>query len=100
MTDDSIQIEDVISSVQDQILHGLHPDFTLNGSIEMEVSVSKAMSVDGKVKLFVFQAGGDYDKESIAKIKFKIRPKMERDGLGSRVKNSILRDAYVPNPKE
>jgi len=100
MSDDSIPIEEVISSVQEQILNGLHPDFTLNGSIEMEVSVAKAVSVDGKIKLFVFQAGGDYEKENIAKIKFKIRPKMERDGLGSRVKNTKLRDAYVPNPKD
>ncbi len=100
MPDDSIQIEDVISSVQDQILNGLHDDFILNGSVEMEVSVSKAVKAEGKVKLFVFQAGGEYDKESIAKIKFKIRPKMERDGLDSRVKNTKLRDAYVPNPKD
>jgi len=100
MTDDSIPIEDVISSVQDQILNGLHPDFTLNGSIELEVSVSKAISIDGKVKLFVFQAGGDYDKENIAKVKFKIRPKLEKYGMGGRVKNEKLRDACVPNPKD
>jgi len=99
MTDDLIAIEDVIRSVQDQILNGLHDDFTLDGSVEMEVSVSKATKVGGQVKLFVFQAGGEYDKENIAKIKFKIRPKMVSVGLGVEIKNKKLKDAFVQKPK-
>ena len=99
MTDDSIPIEAVIASAQDQILNGLHEDFTLDGSVEIEVSVSKAVQVDGKVKLFVFQAGGEYDKENIAKIKFKIRPKLVSVGLGVEVKNKKLKDAFVQRPR-
>ena len=57
MSDDTIPIEALIASVQEQILNGLHADFTIDGSIDIEVSVSKATDVDGKVKLFVFQAG-------------------------------------------
>lgn len=99
MADDSIPIEVFITSVQEQVLNGLHKDFTLDGSIELEVSVSKAVQVDGKVRLFVFQAGGEYDKESIARVKLKIRPKMIQSGLDIKVQNEKLRDAFVQKPK-
>jgi len=49
--------------------------------------------------LFVFQAGGEYDKENIAKIKFKIRPKLVSVGLGVEVKNKKLKDAFVQTPR-
>jgi len=98
MTNIPIPIEDFIGSVQEQVLNGLHNDFTLDGSIEIEVSVSKAAQIDGKVKLFVFQAGGEYDKENIAKVRFKIRPKLVTKGLGLEIKNEKLKDAFIQRP--
>lgn len=98
MSDDTIPIEALIASVQEQILNGLHPDFTIDGSIDIEVSVSKATDVDGKVKLFVFQAGVERDKENIAKIKFKIRPKLMSSGLGVEIQNQKLRDTKIQRP--
>ena len=95
MPDDTIPIEALIASVQEKILNGLHDDFTIDGSIDVEVSVSKAVEIDGKVKLFVFQAGGERDKENIAKVKFRIRPKLESSGLGIRMKNEKLRDERI-----
>jgi len=98
MSDDTIPIEALIASVQEQILNGLHEDFTIDGSIDIEVSVSKATDVDGKVKLFVFQAGVERDKESIAKIKFKIRPKLQSTGMGIELQNPKLRDTKIQRP--
>jgi len=93
MTEDAIPIEELIASVQDQILNGLHNDFTLDGGIDLEVSVARATKIDGGVKLFVFNAGGEHDKESIAKVKFKLRPKLIQNGMDVKFKNEKLQDA-------
>jgi len=92
MTDSvDFEIKEFLESLQDQIIEGLHDDMTLKGEIDVELSIVTNKEAGGKVRVFVVDAGGKYEKETISKVKFKIRPKMENVGLATQVKNKKLR---------
>lgn len=78
MTDkmEQIELEEFIRNVLLQIENGADVGKrSFKDAIEFEVSVSKTEKLEGNVKIYVAQGGGEISKESIAKIKFQVFPK-------------------------
>lgn len=77
MTDkmEQIELEEFIRNVLLQIERGAEVGKrSFKDAIEFEVSVSKTEKLEGNVKIYVAQGGGEISRESIAKIKFQIFP--------------------------
>ncbi|MFH2061451.1 MAG: hypothetical protein ABIJ43_00540 [Candidatus Beckwithbacteria bacterium] len=72
---EQIQLEEFIKNVLTQIEKGAEiGKRSFKDAIEFEVSVSKTEKLEGNVKIYIAQGGGEINKESVAKIKFKIFP--------------------------
>jgi len=75
---ESDELRDFVSSTIDSIENGLEgKKYRLTGSIEFEVAVVSLKKGKGGVKLLVVDASGEFGKENIPKIKFKIKKKRE-----------------------
>ena len=73
---EQIQLEEFIKNVLTQIEKGAEiGKRSFKDAIEFEVSVSKTEKLEGNVKIYVAQGGGEISRESIAKIRFQVFPK-------------------------
>ncbi len=79
------ELEEYVRSVCTNIQNGITDGLMLDGAIEFELAVVNTKEVGGGLKLFVLDARGDYSKEEISKIKFKIakKPRPPKVGGGS-----------------
>ena len=85
MTDkiEEIELQEFIQSVLTQIESGAEVgERGFKDAIEFEVTVSKTQKLGGNVKVYIASGGGEVNKESIAKIKFQIYPKLPKERLG------------------
>lgn len=73
---EQIELEEFIRNVLLQIENGAEVGKrSFKDAVEFEVSVSKTEKLEGNVKIYVAQGGGEISRESIAKIKFQVFPK-------------------------
>ena len=63
-----------IRSFLDGIHDSLEDTHQLNSDIEFELKVIKTKTVQGKFKIIIAEAEGNYSKEKISIVKFKIEP--------------------------
>lgn len=77
---ENIELQDFIKSALQQIEIGADVrKRSFKDAIEFEASVSKTEKLQGNVKIYVAQGGGEISKESIAKIKFQVYPNYPKD---------------------
>lgn len=80
---EQIELEEFIRNVLLQIENGTEVGKrSFKDAIEFEVSVSKTEKLEGNVKIYVAQGGGEISRESIAKIKFQVFPKYPDESKG------------------
>lgn len=69
----SKDLKEIVATTIDSIREGLKGrKCGVFGEIEFEISVIKSNEAGGGFKLFIADASGNYSKESISKIKFKV----------------------------
>jgi hypothetical protein len=69
----SEDLKEIVSTTIDSVKEGMKGRKTgVVGPIEFELSVIKSKGAKGGLRFFLADASGDYSKESISKIKFKI----------------------------
>lgn len=91
MTDkmEQIELEEFIKNVLLQIERGAEVGKrSFKDAIEFEVSVSKTEKLEGNVKIYVAQGGGEISRESIAKIKFQIFPEYPESDSGNQIREA------------
>lgn len=69
---ESKELENFVRAAIEGIEKGLKEGYVIAGDIEFEVAVVKIKGAGARVKLFVVDASGKYDKEEVSKIKFKV----------------------------
>lgn len=69
---ESKELEDFIRSACVGIQKGMPDKFMLRDAVEFEVSVVTEKVAGGRVRILIVGASGQYKKEEICKIKFKI----------------------------
>lgn len=80
---EQIELQEFVKSVLLQIENGAEVGKrSFKDAIEFEVSVSKTEKLEGNVKIYVAQGGGEISRESIAKIKFQVFPKYPSESKG------------------
>lgn len=75
---DSEELKELVSSTITSIEEGMKDKsqkYLIDGSIEFEVAVVTLKKGEGGIKIYVVNAGAEYSKEDITKIKFKIKEK-------------------------
>lgn len=73
---EDIELQEFVKNVLNQIESGADiGNRGFDGAIEFEISIAKTQKLDGNIKIYVAQGGGEISKESVAKIKFQIYPK-------------------------
>src|SRR5258708_40339385 len=85
MTDkiEEIELEEFVRSVFSQIESGAQVgERSFKDAIEFEVTVSKTQKLGGNVKIYVASGGGEVNKESVARIKFQVYPKLPEERFG------------------
>lgn len=68
----SKELENFVRAAIEGIEKGLKNGYGLIGDIEFEVAVVKVKEAGARVKLFVVDASGKYEKEKVSIIKFKV----------------------------
>jgi hypothetical protein len=72
----SEDLKELISTTIESIRAGVKgKDCGVSGDIDFEVSIIKSKEAKGGFKILIADASGNYSKESISKIKFKIASK-------------------------
>jgi len=66
------ELSQFIENLQNQIQNGLTEKFYIKGDIEIELSVVTKKDIGGRFKILVAEGGGNFKKEELSKIKFKI----------------------------
>ena len=69
---ESKELEDFVRSACVGIQKGITEGLEINFPIEFEVAVVIQKEVDGVLKLLVVNASGNYAKQEVSRIKFKI----------------------------
>ncbi len=78
---DSKELTEFIKQVAIAIDNSKVREMMLKSGIEFELSVIIKKEGNGKLRIFIADANGDYEKESVSKIKFSLghKPKVEDD---------------------
>lgn len=76
---ESEELKDLVRSTIEGIEKGLKEGYSLIGDIEFEVAVVVVKKAEGGLKLLVVGASGEYTKENISKIKFKVSEDFSSD---------------------
>jgi hypothetical protein len=80
----SEDLKEIVSSTIESIKEGMKgKGCGLGGPIEFELSVIKTKAAQGGFKFLIADASGNYAKESLSKISFKIMS--SRDSIGTRI---------------
>lgn len=74
---ESKELEDFVRSACIGIQKGITEGLEIKFPIEFEISVVIQKGVDGVLKLLVVNASGDYSKQKVSRIKFKIGKPLE-----------------------
>lgn len=75
-----IELEEFIKNALNQIETGVNVmERHFKGTIEFEISISKTEKTGGNVKIYVASGGKEINKESVAKIKFSVYPKIPEE---------------------
>ena len=72
MSEEYPELSEYLKNVQTGIQSGITEDFYLKGDIEIELAIVKTKTAGGKLRILVAEAGGNYEKETLSRIKFKI----------------------------
>lgn len=73
MSEISDDLKQIVSTTIDSIKEGLNgKECSVAGLIEFEVAVVKSINSKGGFRFIIAEAGGNYNKESISRIKFSI----------------------------
>jgi len=75
MSEEYPELSEYLKNLQSEIQSGITEDFYLKGDIEIELAIVKTKIAGGKLKILVAEAGGNFEKETISTIKFKIAKK-------------------------
>jgi hypothetical protein len=71
MSEISEDLQQIVSTAIESIKAGLKgKECSVAGGIEFEVAVVKSMNTKGGFRFIIAEAGGNYCKESVSKIKF------------------------------
>lgn len=76
---ESKELEDFVRSTIESIEKGLKEGYGV-GDIEFELAVVKIKKGKGGIRVFVVDASGEYGKENISKIKFRVNPPFPETG--------------------
>ena len=77
MTEDTSELTTFVKNTLESIKQGIGEIGDLETAVTFDLAVVRIKEAGGKLRLFVVEAGGKYQKEEISRVKFGVRVRSE-----------------------